>query len=59
MSHAGVRKPRPPLAGRFGRLPGRLGWAGRWLVLIAGVFAWQGWAEGRRSVFFPPPSAHL
>ena len=59
MSHASVRKPGPPLAGRLGRLPGRLGWAGRWLVLVAGVFAWQGWADGRRSVFFPPPSAIL
>jgi ABC-type nitrate/sulfonate/bicarbonate transport system permease component len=37
----------------------RLSWLGRWLVLAAGAFAWQGWADRRRSAFFPPPSAIL
>ena len=32
-------------------------WLARWLVLAAGVLAWQEWADQRRSVFFPPPSA--
>jgi ABC-type nitrate/sulfonate/bicarbonate transport system permease component len=37
------------------RAPGR--WLGHWLVLAAGVGAWQLWASARRSPFFPPPSA--
>jgi ABC-type nitrate/sulfonate/bicarbonate transport system permease component len=37
----------------------RLSWLGRWLVLAAGALAWQGWADWRRSAFFPPPSAIL
>jgi ABC-type nitrate/sulfonate/bicarbonate transport system permease component len=32
-------------------------WLGRWLVLAAGILAWQEWAGWRRSAFFPPPSA--
>jgi ABC-type nitrate/sulfonate/bicarbonate transport system permease component len=32
-------------------------WAGRWLVLAAGVAVWQEWAGAHHSVFFPPPSA--
>jgi ABC-type nitrate/sulfonate/bicarbonate transport system permease component len=32
-------------------------WLWRWLVLAAGLGAWQLWADGRRSPFFPPPSA--
>jgi ABC-type nitrate/sulfonate/bicarbonate transport system permease component len=32
-------------------------WLARWLVLAAGVAAWQEWAGRRHSVFFPPPSA--
>lgn len=47
MSAAGIR-PGPA---------GRLSWLGRWLVLAAGAFVWQGWADRRRSAFFPPPSA--
>jgi ABC-type nitrate/sulfonate/bicarbonate transport system permease component len=67
MSHASVRsaarplirKPGQPRARGLGRLAGRLGWTGRWLVLVAGAFVWQGWADARHSVFFPPPSAIL
>jgi ABC-type nitrate/sulfonate/bicarbonate transport system permease component len=40
-------------------LAGKLGWLGRWVVLAVGAFAWQGWAQWRHSVFFPPPSAIL
>ena len=29
----------------------------RWLVLAAGILAWQVWADWRHSAFFPPPSA--
>ena len=36
-----------------------LGWLWRWVVLIAGVGAWQLWASGQHSPFFPPPSAIL
>jgi ABC-type nitrate/sulfonate/bicarbonate transport system permease component len=32
-------------------------WASRWVVLAAGVAVWQGWADLRHSVYFPPPSA--
>jgi ABC-type nitrate/sulfonate/bicarbonate transport system permease component len=32
-------------------------WLGRWLVLAAGILAWQAWADWRHSAFFPPPSA--
>ncbi|MGA2828116.1 MAG: ABC transporter permease [Streptosporangiaceae bacterium] len=35
----------------------RLNWLWRWVVLAAGVGAWQLWASGRHSPFFPPPSA--
>jgi ABC-type nitrate/sulfonate/bicarbonate transport system permease component len=34
-------------------------WLWRWVVLAVGVLAWQEWADGRRSVFFPPPSQIL
>jgi ABC-type nitrate/sulfonate/bicarbonate transport system permease component len=37
----------------------RLGWLWRWVVLVAGVGAWQLWASGHHSPFFPPPSAIL
>jgi ABC-type nitrate/sulfonate/bicarbonate transport system permease component len=59
MSHASAQPSRKPLPRRLGPLGGKLGWTGRWLVLVAGAFAWQGWADWRRSVFFPPPSAIL
>jgi ABC-type nitrate/sulfonate/bicarbonate transport system permease component len=32
-------------------------WLGRWVVLAVAVALWQVWADGRHSVFFPPPSA--
>jgi ABC-type nitrate/sulfonate/bicarbonate transport system permease component len=35
----------------------RLNWLWRWVVLAAGVGAWQLWASGHHSPFFPPPSA--
>lgn len=35
----------------------RLGWAWRWVVLAAGVGAWQLWTSQARSSFFPTPSA--
>ncbi len=34
-------------------------WLWRWVVLIAGAGAWQLWASGHHSPFFPPPSAIL
>ena len=37
----------------------RLSWLWRWVVLAAGVGAWQLWASGHHSPFFPPPSAIL
>jgi len=37
----------------------RLNWLWRWMVLVAGVGAWQLWASGHHSPFFPPPSAIL
>ena len=37
----------------------RLNWLWRWVVLVAGVGAWQLWASGHHSPFFPPPSAIL
>ena len=37
----------------------RLNWLWRWVVLAAGVGAWQLWASGNHSPFFPPPSAIL
>ena len=37
----------------------RLKWLWRWVVLVAGVGAWQLWASGHHSPFFPPPSAIL
>jgi ABC-type nitrate/sulfonate/bicarbonate transport system permease component len=37
----------------------RLDWLWRWVVLVAGVGAWQLWASGHHSPFFPPPSAIL
>ncbi len=37
----------------------RLSWLWRWVVLAVGVGAWQLWASGRHSPFFPPPSAIL
>jgi ABC-type nitrate/sulfonate/bicarbonate transport system permease component len=37
----------------------RLGWLWRWVVLVAGVGAWQLWASGHHGPFFPPPSAIL
>jgi len=39
------------------RRPARLGWLWRWVVLAVGVGAWQLWASGKHSPFFPPPSA--
>jgi ABC-type nitrate/sulfonate/bicarbonate transport system permease component len=30
-------------------------WASRWIVLVAGVVAWQLWASADGSSFFPPP----
>jgi len=63
---------RPPAAARgrpahrargTGRAPGawrfQPSWLWRWVVLIAGVGAWQLWASGHHSPFFPPPSAIL
>lgn len=35
----------------------RLNWLWRWVVLAAGVAAWQLWASAHHSPFFPPPSA--
>jgi ABC-type nitrate/sulfonate/bicarbonate transport system permease component len=35
----------------------RIEWVWRWVVLVAGVGAWQLWTEYRKSPFFPPPSA--
>jgi ABC-type nitrate/sulfonate/bicarbonate transport system permease component len=35
----------------------RLNWIWRWVVLVVGVAAWQLWASGHHSPFFPPPSA--
>jgi len=35
----------------------KLNWLWRWVVLVAGVGAWQLWASGNHSAFFPPPSA--
>ena len=36
----------------------RLRWAvSRWVVLVAGVAAWQLWTAAARSSFFPEPSA--
>ena len=35
----------------------RLGWAWRWVVLVAGVAAWQLWTSAAHSSFFPEPSA--
>jgi len=32
-------------------------WAGRWVVLAAGVAIWQEWADAHHSAFFPAPSA--
>ena len=32
-------------------------WASRWVVLIAGIAAWQLWTAAARSSFFPEPSA--
>ena len=37
----------------------RLNWLWRWVVLVAGVGAWQLWASGHHSPFFPPPLAIL
>ena len=37
----------------------KLNWLWRWVVLVAGVGAWQLWASGHHSPFFPPPSAIL
>jgi ABC-type nitrate/sulfonate/bicarbonate transport system permease component len=31
-------------------------WLWRWVVLAAGIAAWQAWANWRQSAFFPPPS---
>jgi ABC-type nitrate/sulfonate/bicarbonate transport system permease component len=31
-------------------------WLWRWVVLAAGIAAWQAWADWRHSAFFPPPS---
>jgi ABC-type nitrate/sulfonate/bicarbonate transport system permease component len=35
----------------------RLRWTWRWVVLAAGIGAWQLWTSQARSSFFPPPSA--
>jgi ABC-type nitrate/sulfonate/bicarbonate transport system permease component len=35
----------------------RLGWAWRWVVLVAGIACWQLWTSAARSSFFPEPSA--
>ena len=37
--------------------PFQLGWLWRWVVLVVGIGAWQLWASGHHSPFFPPPSA--
>lgn len=34
----------------------RMHWASRWVVLVAGVAAWQLWTSEAGSSFFPPPS---
>jgi ABC-type nitrate/sulfonate/bicarbonate transport system permease component len=34
----------------------RLDWGWRWIVLIAGIAAWQLWTASARSSFFPEPS---
>jgi ABC-type nitrate/sulfonate/bicarbonate transport system permease component len=35
----------------------RIRWIWRWVVLVVGVALWQLWATGRKSPFFPAPSA--
>lgn len=35
----------------------RMRWTWRWVVLAAGIGAWQLWTSQARSSFFPPPSA--
>src|SRR5579875_2855433 len=35
----------------------RINWIWRWVVLVAGIGAWQLWASARKSPFFPAPSA--
>ena len=59
MSAPAARRARPAHRAQGARRghPFQLGWLWRWVVLVVGIGAWQLWASGHHSPFFPPPSA--